>query len=263
MPVGTTTASFTPTAAFTPTGTHTPFPTSTPTTTPYPQPEAVFSPENADQIRQLTRLGKGKVNALSYSPDGNYLAVGTSIGVVLYDTHTWSETLIDIEDRVDTLEFAPKGDILAVGLNNGTVQLLQVPGGTLARTFVYNTVAPLNVEKIYDRGNYQGIRYQRNAGETERVLAFSSDGEYLAAGGWDGTVRLWQVADGTLLKTIHGEFMINDIAFHPGERSVAIVDGSDVTEWQFADGGDTEPLQADLTYNTWESSYDWFDRIAF
>jgi len=34
-----------------------------------------------------------------------------------------------------------------------------------------------------------------------RALAFSSNGEWLASGAFDATVRLWRVSDGQLLAT--------------------------------------------------------------
>ena len=37
------------------------------------------------------RFGKGSVRELTYSPDGSLLAVGTNIGIWLYDTKTYQE----------------------------------------------------------------------------------------------------------------------------------------------------------------------------
>ena len=37
------------------------------------------------------RLGKGKINAVKYFPDGNKLAVATAIGIWIYDVHTGEE----------------------------------------------------------------------------------------------------------------------------------------------------------------------------
>ena len=45
------------------------------------------------------RLGKGRVNDIKFTPDGTQLAVGTSIGVWLYDVNTGEETALftDVE----------------------------------------------------------------------------------------------------------------------------------------------------------------------
>ena len=39
----------------------------------------------------IARLGKGKINEIKYSPDGNTIAVASSIGVWLYNAHTGAE----------------------------------------------------------------------------------------------------------------------------------------------------------------------------
>ena len=37
-----------------------------------------------------TRLGKGSINEIQYSPDGQFLAVASGIGIWLYDVATTS-----------------------------------------------------------------------------------------------------------------------------------------------------------------------------
>ncbi|HRQ23967.1 MAG TPA: hypothetical protein PLF42_11130, partial [Anaerolineales bacterium] len=69
----------TPSPTSLPTSTHTPIPTSTATPTPTPLPMA--GPVTEDF---MTRIGKGWVNDLTFSPNGKILSVATSIGVYLY-----------------------------------------------------------------------------------------------------------------------------------------------------------------------------------
>ncbi len=40
----------------------------------------------------IARLGKGSVDEIAFSPDGKILAVASSIGVWLYDAHTYEES---------------------------------------------------------------------------------------------------------------------------------------------------------------------------
>ena len=42
----------------------------------------------------IARLGKGRINAMKYSPDGTVFAVATSVGIWLYDTETYQETAL-------------------------------------------------------------------------------------------------------------------------------------------------------------------------
>ena len=65
----------------------------------------------------IARLGKGGINIMRFSPDGTRLAVGTDIGVWLYDVQTGKETYIpriiasqsqllnDVLDREEPIEF--------------------------------------------------------------------------------------------------------------------------------------------------------------
>ena len=69
-------------------------------------------------------------------------------------------------------------------------------------------------------------------------IAFSPDGQVLASGSWDGTGRLWNAANGSMLDTLEGHTnYVLSVAFAPDGRVLA--SGSDdgtVRLWQVADG---------------------------
>ncbi|TEU18288.1 MAG: hypothetical protein E3J21_06270, partial [Anaerolineales bacterium] len=84
--------------------------------TPMPWPVAAISPYNAAQVVQLARWGKGTVGEVTWSLDGQLLAVASSLGIYLYDAETLEEVrYIKTEVRVMDVAFSPDGAILASG----------------------------------------------------------------------------------------------------------------------------------------------------
>ncbi len=42
----------------------------------------------------IARLGKGIINEIAYSPNGEYLAVAASVGIWIYDMETYQEVVL-------------------------------------------------------------------------------------------------------------------------------------------------------------------------
>ena len=77
----------------------------------------------------IARLGKGGINIMRFSPDGTHLAVGTDVGVWLYDVPDGKETALfsGHPGQVNALAFSPDGNILAsAGANNPVIQFWDV-----------------------------------------------------------------------------------------------------------------------------------------
>ena len=135
-------ATNTPTLTPSPTSTNTSTPTITPTPTPLPMAGPVT--ENV-----MTRLGKGWVNDLTFSPNGKILSVATSIGVYLYQVETMEfisflpsnafvKTTVFIDDKT-----------LVIGTRDGTTIIWDISSTpkvleTLHRT---DTVVALGVSE--------------------------------------------------------------------------------------------------------------------
>jgi WD40 repeat protein len=66
---------------------------------------------------------------------------------------------------------------------------------------------------------------------------FNPNGQILAAGGRDGTVRLWRTSDGELIQSLEGDQAITSAAFSPGGQLLASV-GRDNTMrlWRVSNG---------------------------
>jgi WD40 repeat protein len=81
-----------------------------------------ITPDNADQLQEIARIGSGVFNrGIAYSPDGGTLAVGGSLGIWLYDANDLNAlpTLIDLDAPVYDIEFSHDGRYLVYGVGNG------------------------------------------------------------------------------------------------------------------------------------------------
>jgi WD40 repeat protein len=127
-----------------------------------------------EQIPPVRTLGFGYVESVVFSPDGRYLAVGTTGGssVQLIDTSSWQviRTFEGHTSAVNSVAFSPDGKLLASGSDDKRIKLWEVATGQEVRTL---------------------------SGHTDWVnsVAFSPDGRLLASGSDDKTIKLWDISD--------------------------------------------------------------------
>jgi len=157
------------------------------------------------------RLGKGRINEIMYSPDGEQFAVTTSIGVWIYNAQTGEE--LDLitgghKDEVYAAAYSPDSKTIATVGKDKTVRLWDVHTGQLLKTL---------------------------KGHKDRVYAaaYSPDGNILATGSADKTVRLWNAHTGKKIKTLKGHTKsVLSIAFSPdGAMFATASDDSPVRIW--------------------------------
>ena len=153
------------------------------------------------------RLGKGKINDVKFSPDGDLLAVATHIGVWVYDAHVGSEMALlnDKPKNVRTIAFSPDSKTLATGSwsREGAIQLWDIDTATQVSTMG------------------KGIG-------SVGVLAFSEDGKTLASVGWGKVIRfyVWDVGTGLEVAHFAGQQVSvrgRALAVSPNHRFVASV----------------------------------------
>lgn len=147
------------------------------------------------------RLGEGAVSGITYSPDGDRIAVANSLVVWLYDAETLKEKalLIGHPGRVKSVAFSRDGGMLASGGDEEdmTVQLWNAKTGEHLLTLMGHSCKVSSV-------------------------VFSSNGKTLASASWDETVQLWDTETGEHLRTLPGHTgLVESVAFSPDGRSVA------------------------------------------
>ena len=103
------------------------------------------------------RLGKGGINVIQFSPDGRQLAVGSNIGIWLYDVATGEEKSL-FTGGCRSLTFSPDGRFLANGGGSADV--------TTVKLWEVSTGREVLLPDVYDSAS---------------VLRFSSDGKTLVS----------------------------------------------------------------------------------
>ena len=148
------------------------------------------------------RLGKGRIGAsdrsVAFSPDGEHLAVASGIGVWIYDVATAREVaLLPSANRVHSVAFSIDGKMLAAGVRYAGVHLWDVTThkqiATLpARDYIFITSVSFSPD--------------------ERTIAFRTI---------EGTVKMWDVATGsvTTLEERHGPES-GGVALTPDDYSI-------------------------------------------
>jgi WD40 repeat protein/DNA-binding SARP family transcriptional activator len=122
--------------------------------------------------------------AVSFSPDGEYLAGGNFGGTInIWDINSGDEHLLTTQPQLISLAYHPDGAHLATasGLYPGYVTLLEIPSG----------------EQLY----------RVEGGNAVSGLAFSPDGNTLATTGFDGNLVIWDSLSGEMIanKAVVGE----------------------------------------------------------
>ena len=170
------------------------------------------------------RFGKGGINAIQFSPDGIHLAIGTDIGVWLYDMETGEEKFL-FAGMCQSLAFSPDGRFLANGGGKFRGQELQlwemaadrkVPliGGPFAgsalqfsedsKTLVSlgnggDTISWLDVETGQGYVKETEVQFGSRTPYPE-ISALRED--KIAIGWADGKIQLWDPKTGKVLSTL-------------------------------------------------------------
>ena len=180
----------------------------------------------------VARLGKGSLGqsdqTIAFSPDGQYLAVASSLGIWLYETATSRPpALLPSENPVGGVAFSPDGLTLVSAAYPGEIRLWDLTNGRTTATlqgFAPILFSPDGKTLAFRDGwaiKLWNVQTETDIATLEGgingILSadFSPDGLFLASGGENGQVRLWdlETKEGTLLERYTRE--INSLSFSP------------------------------------------------
>jgi RNA polymerase sigma factor (sigma-70 family) len=163
------------------------------------EPSRPLAKEGAQRYRH-----EGPVACVAFAPNGTRVASGSVLGdttLRLWEARSGRELYrMDLKSDVLTLAFSRDSKLLAAGCADRTVRLLEADTGKERYRLRGHQETVKGKEAYIQPGKHRGVS----------SLVFAADARTLISGGYDGTIRLWDVGSGKEV----GQFVVPGNKIH-------------------------------------------------
>jgi len=192
---------------------------------------------NVGRVKLLAQLGRGRVLDLEWSPDGEQIAVGTSLGSYVYEAVSLAEVAFFPTKAAQTsVDFSPDGRRLASAGADGAIRIYELSYGNLLREIHARSQAIVRVIYAPDGKTIASLEQ-----ESGTVMAWNAaDGQLireLEGGELAATGENWRYVDGIRVDSPSGGGMsVHDMAISPDGRLLAAVTDRSLRLWNLSSG---------------------------
>jgi WD40 repeat protein len=206
---------------------------------------------NADLSQCLFTQKLNSIFALSFSPNGQFIAAGDTSAEI----HSWQisnqQSSLNFQAHghwIFSITFSPDSEILASTSADHTVKLWNTSTGQLLQTLQHNeailgVVYSQDGQTIATAGNDHKVKLwhpltgkciRTLTGHTARVfcVAYSQDGKFLASGSVDKTIRVWNVKSGELHCILQGHTdQVRSLVFSAEQTLISSSEDRTIKQW--------------------------------
>jgi WD40 repeat protein len=165
-------------------------------------------------VRSMKNIGDTELNSVVISPNNRFIAAAVTDNGLCYETAVmvWNvdsgmiyhELENIVGERCETVAFSPNGKYIAGGISSGRegeeVIIWNVENGELFKILKTNN---------------------NDVDNTVLSISFSPDSKFIVTGNSDKTVKLWNVNEGTVIRTLDGHTnIVNSLSFSADGRFI-------------------------------------------